>query len=231
MSKNTKEKFFMKEKSIGLGGVFTVSAAFILLGLLLLFIPQIKPLYLAYILSIAFIVVGIMWIVQYFLTESYRNINRYGFSAGTLLVVLGICAMLKAEEISTYFLLCMGFLIMVMGIVQLQNALDLMALKDPMWKIVLSLSLAVILCAIITVMNPFQTTENLARFTYIVMVIDGIFGIASMIFLAISLKNYEKNQGMRAEEIQIPVEDIEIVEDIPPASEVNEEQEEKANEI
>jgi uncharacterized membrane protein HdeD (DUF308 family) len=226
MSKNTKEKFFMKEKSIGLGGVFTVSAAFILLGLLLLFIPQIKPLYLAYILSIAFIVVGIMWIVQYFLTESYRNINRYGFSAGTLLVVLGICAMLKAEEISTYFLLCMGFLIMVMGIVQLQNALDLMALNDPMWKIVLGLSLAVILCAIIIVMNPFQTTENLARFTYIIMVIDGIFGIASMIFLAISLKNYEKNQGIKADEIQIPVEDIEVV-DIPPESE----EEEKSHEI
>ena len=226
MSKTTKEKFFMKEKSIGLGGVFTVSAAFILLGLLLLFIPQIKPLYLAYILSIAFIVVGIMWIVQYFLTESYRNINRYGFSAGTLLVVLGICAMLKAEEISTYFLLCMGFLIMVMGIVQLQNALDLMALNDPMWKIVLGLSLAVILCAIIIVMNPFQTTENLARFTYIIMVIDGIFGIASMIFLAISLKNYEKNQGIKADEIQIPVEDIEVV-DIPPESE----EEEKSHEI
>lgn len=226
MSKNTKEKFFMKEKSIGLGGVFTASAAFILLGLLLLFIPQIKPLYLAYILSIAFIVVGIMWIVQYFLTESYRNINRYGFSAGTLLVVLGICAMLKAEEISTYFLLCMGFLIMVMGIVQLQNALDLMALNDPMWKIVLGLSLAVILCAIIIVMNPFQTTENLARFTYIIMVIDGIFGIASMIFLAISLKNYEKNQGIKADEIQIPVEDIEVV-DIPPESE----EEEKSHEI
>ncbi len=226
MSKNTKEKFFMKEKSIGLGGVFTVSAAFILLGLLLLFIPQIKPLYLAYILSIAFIVVGIMWIVQYFLTESYRNINRYGFSAGTLLVVLGICAMLKAEEISTYFLLCMGFLIMVMGIVQLQNALDLMALNDPMWKIGLGLSLAVILCAIIIVMNPFQTTENLARFTYIIMVIDGIFGIASMIFLAISLKNYEKNQGIKADEIQIPVEDIEVV-DIPPESE----EEEKSHEI
>ncbi len=226
MSKNTKEKFIMKEKSIGLGGVFTVSAAFILLGLLLLFIPQIKPLYLAYILSIAFIVVGIMWIVQYFLTESYRNINRYGFSAGTLLVVLGICAMLKAEEISTYFLLCMGFLIMVMGIVQLQNALDLMALNDPMWKIVLGLSLAVILCAIIIVMNPFQTTENLARFTYIIMVIDGIFGIASMIFLAISLKNYEKNQGIKADEIQIPVEDIEVV-DIPPESE----EEEKSHEI
>lgn len=231
MSKNTKEKFFMKEKSAGLGGVFTVSAAFILLGLLLLFIPQIKPLYLAYILSVAFIVVGIMWIVQYFLTESYRNINRYGFSAGTLLVVLGICALLKSEEISAYFLLCMGFLIMVMGIVQLQNALDLMALNDPMWKIVLGLSLAVIICAIIIIMNPFQTTENLARFTYIIMVIDGIFSIASMIFLAISLKNYEKNPSMKTDEIQIPVEDIEVVEDFPPASEMREEQEEKAHGI
>ena len=230
MSKNTKEKFFIKEKSVGLGGVFAISAAFILLGLLLLFIPQIKPLYLAYILSIAFIVVGIMWIVQYFLTESYRNINRYGFSAGTLLVVLGICALVKAEEISAYFLLCMGFLIMVMGIVQLQNALDLMALGDSMWKVALGLSLTMIICAIIIVMNPFQTIENLSRFTYIVMVIDGIFSIASMIILAVSLKNYEKNHDIEKNEIQIPEEDIEVV-DFPTASEAGEGQEEKTHGI
>ena len=212
MSENTKEKVSAKDR--GLGGVFAVSVSFIVLGLLLLFVPQIKPVYIAYVLSIAFVVVGIIWIVQYFLTESYRNINRYGFSAGTLFVILGICAMLKAEAISGYFLLCMGILILVMGVVKLQNALDLKALKDPAWKAVLGLALAVIICAVIVILNPFQKMEDLAHFTYIIMVADGIFSIISILCLAIRLKKYEKkkdmeNKGMEVEELHMPEEGTE----------------------
>lgn len=233
MSENTKEKLSVKDRGLGLGGVFAVSVIFIALGLLLLFVPQIKPVYIAYVLSIAFVVVGIIWIVQYFLTESYRNINRYGFSAGTLFVILGICAMLKAEVISGYFLLCMGILILVMGVVKLQNALDLKALKDSTWKAVLGLALAVIICAVIVIMNPFRKTEDLARFTYIIMVADGIFSIISMLCLAIRLKKYEKNKDMEnkdmeAEELSIPVEDIEAAAE--PLAPGREEQEETENE-
>lgn len=228
MSKNTKEKLSSKDRGMGLGGVFAVSAIFIVLGLLLLLVPQIKPVYIAYAMSIAFVVVGIIWIVQYFLTEAYRNINRYGFSAGTLCVILGICAMLKAEAISGYFLLCMGILILVMGVVKLQNALDLKALEASTWKAVLGLALAVMICAVIVIMNPFQKTEDLARFTYIIMVADGIFSIISILCLAVRLKKCEKNKDMKTEELHIPVEDIEVVEE--PLAPGRKEQEETENE-
>ena len=73
----TKEK---KESSF-LNRLFTgVSLVYLLLGVLLIVIPDLQMEYVCYGISVVLVIIGIILIVKYFLEESYQNLNQSGFS-------------------------------------------------------------------------------------------------------------------------------------------------------
>lgn len=193
MSKNTNEKQMDRRQPNATMIVITTACIFIMMGLLLLFVPQIQMITIAYIFSSVAIVLGIIMIVKYFLTEAYHNMNQYGFSAGSLFVIVGVCAMVKAETVSEYFLLCMGILILVSAIVKLQNALDLKALDYGIWTVFLGIAAVILVSAIIIILNPFSKAGDLEHFTYIILVADGALSLLSTLFLTFQVRKYKKS--------------------------------------
>ena len=69
----------------------------------------------------------------FFLEESYKNLNQYGFSIGVFLVIIGVCTLVKNQEMAKSFQLYIGVCILLTAIIKLQNAMDLKALKDRTW--------------------------------------------------------------------------------------------------
>ena len=68
----TKEK---KESSF-LNRLFTgVSLVYLLLGILLIVLPDLQMEYVCYGISVVLVIIGIILIVKYFLEESYKNLN------------------------------------------------------------------------------------------------------------------------------------------------------------
>lgn len=193
MSENTKENQLGKRQPNVTLLVITAACIFILMGILLLTVPQIQIVTIAYILSTAAIVLGIILIVRYFLSEAYRNMNQYGFSVGSLFVIIGVCAMVKAEAVSEYFILCLGLLILVSAVVKLQNALDLKALEYRIWTVFLGIAIAMLSCAVVILIAPFAKPEDLEHFTYVILIADGAFGLISTICLHRQVKRFEKS--------------------------------------
>lgn len=194
------------------GYVILFSLILALLGLLLLLVPQIQLTYIVYALSIAIIVVGIFLIVRYFLTESYRNMSRYGFSVGVLFVILGICAMLRAQVLAEYLVLCLGVFILIMGIIQLQNAVDLNYLKNKYWLILLALALLALIFSVVILINPFK--ESIEIFTYISLIIEGLISLISMFCLSVSIRKFEANAAVaKYETIEVVTEELEVNEE------------------
>ena len=70
--------------------IIGIAIIYILFGLAIEFVPQFKEIYIIYIAGAIFVVFGIIMIVKYFLTGSYRDIGKYGFSAGVLCVLIGV---------------------------------------------------------------------------------------------------------------------------------------------
>lgn len=172
--------------------IISAACIYIFMGLLLLLIPKIQLITIAYVLSAASIVMGIALIVKYFLAEAYRNMNQYGFSVGSLFVILGVCAMVKAEVVSQYFLLCMGILLLVSAIVKLQNALDLKALDYRIWNVFLGIAVLILICAVTVIMNPFAETGDLEHFTYIILIADGTLSLISTLCLSFQVRKYQE---------------------------------------
>ena len=159
----TKEK---KESSF-LNRLFTgVSLVYLLLGVLLIVIPDLQMEYVCYGISVVLVIIGIILIVKYFLEESYKNLNQYGFSIGVFLVIIGVCTLVKNQEMAKSFQLYIGVCILLTAIIKLQNAMDLKALKDRTWGVICVVSLVIVVCAVLIIMNPFSDRNYEITLTY-----------------------------------------------------------------
>lgn len=196
MAKEKKEKPEKEKSTIRLSGLLIgLACVFIALGALLIFVPQVSSLQICYALAGILMAFGIVLIVQYFLTEAYKDLQRYGFSIGAILVIAGAIGLVRAKDMAVFFLFALGALMLVAAIFKLQNALDLKALSDKSWGFWLIVAFAFAVCAIIILMNPFQTTEQQQKFTQYAIFVDGIVGLVGTIYLFFRLRSVKKHEN------------------------------------
>jgi uncharacterized membrane protein HdeD (DUF308 family) len=198
--------------------VIIASCISIILGLALLFVPQIQIITICYSISTVMVAAGIIFIVKYFLAEGYLNMNEYGFSIGVLMVVLGMCALVREEQVASFFILCIGGFVLISGIIKLQYSMALKIVEDKLWIVLLLVSFIIMGLAITIILDPFSSKDTLQTFTYYILIIDGILSIICNIYLFWYLKNYGKRemkeelkQQLINEEVPIQVEEGRIV--------------------
>lgn len=186
---DTKEK----RDSSFLHKLFTgISFIYLLLGILLILIPDLQMEYVCYGISLVLVVLGIVFIVKYFLMESYKNLYQYGFSIGVFLVIIGICTLLKNEQMAKSFQFYIGVCILLTAIVKLQNAMDLKALKDKVWSVIFVVAVVIMACAIVIMINPFSDRNYEIALTYFSLLFDGVISLFSYHYLAFRIKKNEK---------------------------------------
>lgn len=193
-----------KQSALGTWLVVILSLALMIVASLLLFVPQIKLIYICYFLCGITMVAGIYMIVRYFMTDAFRNMNEYGFSIGVLTVILGVCGLIRADKLAGSFVVILGIALVCSGIIKLQYAMDLKRMKDMvMWYALLAISIAVIAAAIFVILQPFAGQLWFETATWYAMLIDGGLGILTVIYMAIRLKlfkNAEVKAAKKAEE-------------------------------
>ncbi len=182
------------------GYVIAAECMFLLMGALLLFVPQIQIIHICYGLSGVLVFVGIIQIVHYFLAESYRNMNEYGFAVGVLGVILGMCALVRVQAIANSFLLVLGIFLLLTAIIKLQYAMDLKSMKDPVWVVAIILAALLIAGAVCVIINPFKDPELHKLVTYYLLLVDGVIGIISNIYLFIRVKLYARKERKQKEQ-------------------------------
>lgn len=205
--KMEKELEKAKRKSSGgsifnTGYVIAAECMFLLMGALLLFVPQIQIIHICYGLSGVLVFVGIIQIVHYFLAESYRNMNEYGFAIGVLGVILGMCALVRVQAIANSFLLVLGIFLLLTAIIKLQYAMDLKSMKDPVWVAAIILAALLIAGAVCVIINPFKDPELHKLVTYYLLLVDGVVGIISNIYLFIRVKLYARKERKQKEQAE-----------------------------
>lgn len=176
------------------GYVIAAECIFLLIGAVLLFVPQIEIIHICYGLSGVLVFVGIIQIVHYFLAESYRNMNEYGFAIGVLGVILGMCALVRVQAIANSFLLVLGIFLLLTAIIKLQYAMDLKSMKDPVWVVGIILAALLTAGAVCVIINPFTDPELHKLVTYYLLLVDGVVGIISNIYLFIRVKLYARKE-------------------------------------
>ena len=192
-TKEKKESSFMTKLFTG------ISLVYLVLGGALCAIPSLKMEYICYGISVTLIVLGIILIVKYFVTESYKNLNQYGFSIGVFLIIIGVCTLVRNQEMTKSFQLYIGICILLTAIIKLQNAMDLKALKDRVWGVICVVSVCIMVAAVLIIINPFSNKNYELTLTYFSLLFDGVISLFSYNYLAFRLRRTQKKQQKAAE--------------------------------
>jgi len=133
-------------------------------------------------------------IIRYFIRGSYRMMNDYGFTEGLLLVILGVLGLVRAQQLAGVFFVIAGLLLLLCCIVKLQYALDLRSIGARIWSVVLVITLLLTAAAIVGILNPFSSEDTYQKFTYILLLVDGIFGIILIVFMLIRFSVWRRRE-------------------------------------
>ncbi len=185
--------------------ISTIAAIFIVVAVLVLFVPRVEVKDICYFICGFLVVLGIYMIVRYFMTAGYEKLNEYGFSEGVLFVLLGICGLVSAERIAASFLTSLGLLLLLSGVIKLQYALDLKCMGDKAWIGFFVVTILLLGCSISVILQPFEDIKVYQNYTAYILLVDGIVEIVNIFYLNFRTKVYHQemdkpHEGM--EELQ-----------------------------
>lgn len=181
------------------GAVFTLllPIVYVVLGALLLFVPDINTKVFAELLGALLMIGGAGLIIHYFLTRSYLDMRAYGFSIGMLAVLLGICTIIRGETIAQSLSAFLNLCIMLTAIVKLQNAIQMKFLKSRLWIVMLCVSMAFLICTLIIAIDPFEQASTRDTFTYVVLLCDGIASFVNCILLRVVARRFSRGESVQ----------------------------------
>ncbi len=190
-----------------MGTIFLAAVAllFIIVGSVMLFVEGIQERYLIYLISALLIAFGIGLIVKYYVTEAYRSMHDYSFSAGALIVILGGSALARASELTGQISILAGLFVLATAVVMLQQALQLHVMRKSVWPLVLVLSLLTMLSAVVLLFDLHVLTDNIENIAYWILLLAGILTLICMIIVWVGVRmflNQEKTELLRRQEDQ-----------------------------
>lgn len=124
---------------------------------------------------------GVVCLIRYFNTEPVQAVLEQNFSKGLIMILLGVLFVLWTETIMTLFpfaRLC-GAAILIIGVVKLQQSVDLLRLKARFWFLAGVNALLAIVFAVIILNDP----PILWQLAAISLIVEAVLDIA-VLFLS-----------------------------------------------
>ncbi|MBO6055109.1 MAG: DUF308 domain-containing protein [Oscillospiraceae bacterium] len=159
----------------------------ILLGILLLFVPQISISVLCYFFCGGMIAIGIGMIVAFFVSDAYKLLHNYFFSIGVLIIILGCCGLIRNSELCERFTFFLGVTALVLSVFILQNTIQMRVLNNPLWIADLILAVPSIIAAILVLVDLKPLLKWIPTFPYWALLISSILSLVSLLLTTIGL--------------------------------------------
>lgn len=159
---------------------------------LLLFVPEIQTTLLCKALSGVLIVWGLAQIARFFFVGAYHRLHDFSFSAGALLVILGGVALVRVEDMASHLEIVLQLAILCIGVVLVQNTIQLICTNSPLWTVEGILAVAVLTCAVLSLMEPEFLVPYLVPFTHWSLFAAGI--ICTWTLPVVAFNVYRKNK-------------------------------------
>ena|GEM_PF-896789 len=171
--------------------IFT-SIIMILLGLVLIMCQQVKMVYFCYGAGGCLLLWGIWLISRYFLRREFQQTTNYGFSFGVLLVILGAVSLIRSKEIAATIPNYMGLMVLAMGVVMLQNTVQLKNLEGKTWVLSLIFSMSACFASVMILLDLWKVMSKWPIALYSTLVATGVLSLLSLVFVAIRTSKYHK---------------------------------------
>ena len=192
MKKNESKTAKLNSNFTGMMAVVMLSVLFLVIGVVMYLYPDMEMRNFTYVISGFFLVGGAWEVCRYFLKEEYRNVANYDFSAGILLLILGVLSIVKEPSFTKAIYLLLGALVLAEGITLVQYFVDLIALRSKTWPIMLVLSACEVTLAICILMDAGGWFTDGSFVLYVSLFVSGVIGLISLFVVALRVRKYEQ---------------------------------------
>lgn len=149
----------MKKLQIARYGYIFMSITFYIAGIVYMMTSNISPLTLCIISGIIFIVYGVIKIIGYLSNDLYNLAFQYDLGCGMFLIVLGIIALVRNEQIINYLSIRLGVLILLDSFLKIQTSHDAKEFGLEIWDRILGISILAGVFGILAILRPFESEK------------------------------------------------------------------------
>lgn len=168
-----------------------MSAAFCVLGVLLMLFPGISVSVVGVAAGVMLIAFGLVKLMGYFSKDLYQLAFQFDLAFGVLLMVLGVVILVSPDRALTFLCIVMGIVILADGLFKLQSSLDARRFGLRVWGLLLALAICAGLIGTLLLLHPGQS----ARVLMILMGVGVLFeGILNLYFALFAVKIIRKEQ-------------------------------------
>lgn len=173
-------------------GMMLLSIAYIIIGMMLLIMPQTSLLWICYAFGAVVLVTGIVCLIQ------YARIRGTGFTApfmlvgGVITAGLGIFTLAKPQVVASFLPIVFGIFILVDGLSRVGTAIDLAKRKGQKWWMLLLLSVVSVALGALLVLHPFDAAVSVVMVCGILLIVEGALNLGCVLYAAMELRTLER---------------------------------------
>lgn len=175
-----------KSAGTGKGTTKLMAILAIVYGIILIIWPDLNARLLGYVIAGAFVAIGLAFIVKYIRKNVYDDFYKKELVWGLTALFIGILFFIKVEILIGILPMILGIMILISGIVKLQNAFDLVRINVGNWKPVMVMAVLNVALGLILLVNPVWVAE-------IIFILIGVGLVYSGITDLITIVLFEKN--------------------------------------
>ena len=134
--------------------------------------------------GVVLLICGAVCLIHYFNTEPVQAALEQNFSKGLIMILLGGFLVLRTQQAIALFPLLThlyGVAILIIGVVKLQQGIDLLRLKARYWFLAGVNAVLAILFASVILSNPFASTIILWRVAAISLIVEAVLDVVVLI--------------------------------------------------
>ncbi|MBQ4427698.1 MAG: DUF308 domain-containing protein [Oscillospiraceae bacterium] len=169
-----------KKRISGLGIQVALSIVCIILGALLLLSSEINVTTLSVVFCVALLFAGAASLFIFFFTGAYRRMNDYSFAAGVLMLILGVCGLVRIDVVAASFYAYSGIVALVLGVMMLQTAVSLTVLGSRLSIMQFVFAGIVLACSVIIIDNVELILAPIPVFPEITLLVSGALSIIGL---------------------------------------------------
>ena len=173
-------------------GMMLLSIAYIVIGMMLLIMPQTSLLWICYAFGAVVLLTGIVCLIQ------YARIRGTGFTApfmlvgGVITAGLGIFTLAKPQVVASFLPIVFGIFIVVDGLSRIGSAIDLAKRKGQKWWVLLLLSIVSVALGILLVLHPFGAAVSVVMGCGILLILEGAMNLGCILYAAMELRTLDR---------------------------------------
>lgn len=151
-----------------------VSAALIVLGIVLIVYPELSAATLCVLLGVTLAIFGCVKLVGYFSRDIFRLAFQFDLALGVFTLAAGILLIVHPANVVVVMPVVIGVFILIDGAFKLQTALDAKHFGLRRWWTVLILAILSGVCGLFLVIDPFAGRTALTILLGATLIVDGM---------------------------------------------------------